>query len=165
MSALTRINWIAQRWPQKGAAQTWSALEANSTRACDDHSSGDRVGDPIGRLAAAWFEKHPDRQLALTTVELLPEQTVALRELAAAAQKTVIKEATDPLERAASLNNLANRLSDLGRREEALAAAQKSQSFTAPLRSRAQMRSRPIWQAHLTIWHSGSRASGVARRR
>ena len=139
MSALTRINWIAQRWPQKGAAQTWSALSANPARVLPMiiHVAIE-FGDPIGRLAADWFEKNPNRQTALAVINLLPEQTVALRELAAAVQKTVLEDATDPRERAASLNNLANRLSDLGRREEALAAAQEAAELC-----RALAQSRP----------------------
>ena len=65
----------------------------------------------------------------------LPENTLSLREFAADVQSriTVVLQAVAhedpdafPPDLATSLNNLANRLSDLGRREEALAAAEEA---------------------------------------
>jgi tetratricopeptide (TPR) repeat protein len=64
---------------------------------------------------------------------LIPEHSVALRRIAAAVGESQLRalapgEKEDP-ERARILNNLANRYSDLGRREEALGAAERASAI------------------------------------
>ncbi len=64
--------------------------------------------------------------VAVATNDLIPEQTVALRRYAVWALQRLLDSDLDDQGRAALLNDLGNRLSDLGRREDALAATRES---------------------------------------
>ncbi len=90
---------------------------------------------PIGRVLADLLHRAPDPDVAARLLEKLPERTVVLRELAAevtaqclaAARSAPGASSEAGRARIAGLaNNLGNRLSHLGRREEALAAAQEA---------------------------------------
>jgi len=94
------------------------------------------TGDPIGRLLAETLEREPSRERVEAIASALPEQTVALRELAAAASRQIVEALRDEIgdveahprlpDLATSLNNLSNRLGELGRREQALAAIEEA---------------------------------------
>ena len=127
LSALTRMNWITQRWPEQGKAQIHAALSANPRRVLPFIIQvAIESGDPIGIEAAEWFDSNPEIELAAKVHPDVPTQTVALREFAAVIERILLDAARDDTARAGSLNNLANRLSALGRREEALAAAEEA---------------------------------------
>ena len=127
LSALTRMNWIAQRWAEKGRRQVVGALNANPARTLPLLLQvAVESGDPIGWIAASWLEKLAEPKIAMLIRNQLPEQTIALRELAATVTALLLETASDEAEKAVFLNNLAIRLSDLGRREEALNAAEKA---------------------------------------
>ncbi|MEM6447214.1 MAG: TIR domain-containing protein [Cyanobacteria bacterium P01_D01_bin.123] len=84
-------------------------------------------GDPIGRVLADYLLLHPNRELSEGLMEWVPHQTVALRELAATTtQQAMANEELGRAEQARLLNNQSNRLSELGRREEALETARES---------------------------------------
>ncbi len=80
--------------------------------------------------------REEDFPLLLAIANQLPKQTLILRERAAAIYRTILQrlrtaeDPHDPSQQdgliAGALNNLANRLSDLGRREEALKTAQEA---------------------------------------
>jgi tetratricopeptide (TPR) repeat protein len=102
------------------------------------------TGDPLGSLAADVLEQTPNPELAAEIERSLPEHTLALRELAVVATGQTLERARDQpasLERDASvaqlLNNLSNRLADLGRREPALAASDEA---VEPYRRLAEQR-------------------------
>ena len=91
------------------------------------------TGDPIGDLLAEALTETPQPELAEEMVTRLPESTVALGELAVVATQQALQQAgaqTAGPERDQStadlLFALSNRLSNLGRREEALDANEKS---------------------------------------
>ena len=80
-------------------------------------------GDPIGTLLADALERHPDSMLAREILESVPQYTVSLREAAVTAATQALRgvpENSD--ERAKLLVDRSHRLSQLGRREEALSA-------------------------------------------
>jgi tetratricopeptide (TPR) repeat protein len=85
-----------------------------------------KSGDPIGQIAAGWLQDHPDHTLALSLAPDIPHPTTALRELAEVVD-SILYAATvggeDEAVRAARANNRSVRLSELGRREEALESA------------------------------------------
>ncbi len=85
-------------------------------------------GDPIGVVLAACLEREPRPDLAVGMMDKIPEQTVALRELAVVITEQAAGVAGEADVVALLKNNLGNRLSDLGRREEALAAADEAVS-------------------------------------
>lgn len=91
-----------------------------------------QAGDPIGVALAEIVREEAGGELALALAKQCPEQTVALRELAVEATGKALAwvRATglpDEKERRAQVarlaNNLGNRLSDLGRWEDALLAS------------------------------------------
>lgn len=106
------------------------AVTASVIRSCQDFLIRGQ------RLPMTWLEA-----LRAGTVEIealsalanaLPEDTLELREIAAEVQQSVLdlareldEEARDPI-CAMALNNLSNRLSALGRREEALTASEEA---------------------------------------
>jgi len=105
--------------------QDFAPRDSNTTSAQDDH---DR--------ALAWLRAVGDApdlplHLLLIVVDALPQQTLALRNLAVEWQLRAVEllreqAIVDParrIELAGNLNNLANRLSDAGQREEALRIA------------------------------------------
>ena len=67
------------------------------------------------------------------------EAVAAYRQLAAARPDAFTPDL------ATSLNNLSNRLSDLGRREDALAVAEEAVTFAGGWPPPGRMRSPPIW--------------------
>ncbi len=90
------------------------------------------TGDPIGRILAEVLHESGDTQVAEAAMNQCPNQTVALRELAAVSTEIVYRhrratwvepDEDQQNELARLANNLGNRYSDLGRREEALQAA------------------------------------------
>lgn len=83
---------------------------------------------PLGRVLADGVQAHDMHKLAQECYAAIPEHTVSLRELAAWATQSLLSRTGrgDAERRAALLNNLGNRLSDLGRREDALKAAQEA---------------------------------------
>ncbi len=89
-------------------------------------------GEVDGR-PAEWLdclaEGTRDTQALKRLVDQLPEETLALREIAArltAAVVEAVRKENDKEDLAASVNNLSIRLSDLGHREEALVAGQEA---------------------------------------
>jgi hypothetical protein len=91
------------------------------------------TGDPIGALLAEALKETPHPELAEEMVTRLPWETVALRELAVVATQQALQQTgaqTAGPERDKStadlLNALSHRLSNLGRREEALDAIEKA---------------------------------------
>ena len=91
------------------------------------------AGGPLGRLVADVLEATADPELAADIDASLPKRTVALRELGEVATRQALQHArSEPPspERdgrlAQLLNNQSNRLSDLGRREDALAAIEEA---------------------------------------
>ena len=105
------------------------------------------TGDPIGRVLANRVRATPDVTRAERIHDLLPYQTVALMEVA----EVVAGEVAEALRRraadagddhtedapvvprlAASLDKLAIALSDVGRREEALAAGEEAVELLGP---------------------------------
>ena len=132
-NGLTKLNWVAQRWPESGRRKLESAIAANPARVIP---LAVRVavesGDPIGQIAAGWLQGHPDAALARSLAPEIPYPTTALRELAEVVDgilyaATVGDEEEAVLaERARLATNRAVRLSELGRREEALESAREA---------------------------------------
>jgi tetratricopeptide (TPR) repeat protein/nucleoside phosphorylase len=83
---------------------------------------------PIGDVLAAALHQHGTVVLADEMESRVPEHTVTLRAVGAWASGRLLAELPEDnhAERARVLNNLGNRLSELGRREEALAAAREA---------------------------------------
>ena len=88
-----------------------------------------QLGDPIGVLLADALERHPDHVLARAILNQVPQYTVSLRETAAVAATQALYDVTeDTGERASLLVQQSNRLSELGRLEEALTAIDEAVS-------------------------------------
>ncbi|MCG8356528.1 MAG: tetratricopeptide repeat protein, partial [Kiloniellales bacterium] len=137
--ALTVLTRMAPREPN---ARAWleRALHYDLERLAEPAMAvAIETGDPIGQVLAKALVDQPNAQLAATLEAQMPHQTVALREAAAAATsiyyhglKAVAVAVAEPKpddvtqELARIATHLANRLSDLGRREEALTAAQEA---------------------------------------
>ncbi|MGH8895498.1 MAG: trypsin-like peptidase domain-containing protein [Egibacteraceae bacterium] len=89
-----------------------------------------QVGDPVGQaLAEAARGTRPDPALCAELLDQVPQYTVALRELAVVLTEWLLQAARaagEPAETARLLNNLSNRLADLGRHEQALDAIQEA---------------------------------------
>ena len=81
-----------------------------------------QAGDPIGVLLADALARNPDGELARTLLEQIPQHTVALREAAVVAATQALASADQPSDRATLLVAQSHRLSELGRREDALTA-------------------------------------------
>jgi Trypsin-like peptidase domain/Tetratricopeptide repeat len=91
------------------------------------------TGDPVGALLAQALTESPRPEIVAAMLTRLPDDTVALRELASVATEQALlevraKPAGDErdMEAAALLNTLSNRLGELGRREEGLAASEEA---------------------------------------
>lgn len=141
-NGLTKLNWLAQNWknPEEranpvGVERIQAAIAGNAGLTLPVVIDvAQQSGDPIGVIAAQVIEQTNDVALAMHLEESrgFPEQTVALRELAVAAETILFKaEAADESEesrnrRARRANNLSVRLSALGRDEEALIAAEQA---------------------------------------
>ncbi|HKZ55991.1 MAG TPA: toll/interleukin-1 receptor domain-containing protein [Anaerolineales bacterium] len=134
-SGLTVLNRTADGRPE---ADAWllevlsSDLERLAAPAIEAAIEG---GDPIGRLLAQALNQSPMPALAHGLEASLPHETVSLRELAAEVTQQAIQHLESARDvdaeerksgRARLLNNLGVRLSELGRREEALFAAQEA---------------------------------------
>jgi hypothetical protein len=94
-------------------------------------------GDPIGRILAECFARHPQPGLSAELVWTVPARTVALRELGAVLTRQALDSPPPPGKeagewRALLLNNLGTRLRDLGRREEALPVYEKAVRIFLP---------------------------------
>ncbi|MFN6104434.1 MAG: tetratricopeptide repeat protein, partial [Planctomycetaceae bacterium] len=87
---------------------------------------------PIGLVLADVVRDHGTLELATRLDSQLPERSVSLRELAVCVLQKQLERLSDEMteavrvERARLCNNLGNRLSELGRREAALAAAEEA---------------------------------------
>jgi len=82
-----------------------------------------QLGDPIGVLLAAALERQPDPALARAVLSQVPQHTVSLRETAAVAATQALQTGGENAsERASLLVHQSIRLSELGRREDALTA-------------------------------------------
>ncbi len=131
-NGLTKLNWVAQEWPEPGRRQLTKALSSNPSRMMPlALEVAIESGDPIGQIAARLLETNPDVELARALEGGIPERTTALRELAAAVGSILYTEAAgsdedNKVARARYANNLSIRLADLGRREEALAAIEEA---------------------------------------
>lgn len=141
-NGLTKLNWLAQSWRtertawrEEDAARIAAAIDAAPTKVLPlvvDVAL--QSGEPIGRIAAEWLKENGSTELAttVTTRRVLPYPTTALREFAvqidsALLQSTGDGQSTDIRARKAThANNLSLRLSDLGRREEALAVIEEA---------------------------------------
>ena len=84
------------------------------------------TGDPIGRILSAVLSQQPAPILASEIEPDLPKHTTALREFAAVVTTQCLDLVLEDDERARILNHLGNRLSALGRWEEALEATQET---------------------------------------
>ena len=131
--ALTVLTQAARRYP---------AAERALRAALSDHLEAlwpvaldvaQEAGDPIGRLLAEVLEQAPQPALAIEIEASLPDEGIALRELAVVATGQALdaaREKDDGVQRdqqvAGLSNNLSNRLAGLGRREEALAAIEEA---------------------------------------
>ena len=126
-NGLTVLNRLAAR---KSEAKEWlrEVLLADFERAA---KAGIDVaiegGDPIGQVLASCVGESDNLALAAELESSLPEATVALRELTVAVTEQALKRAGVELpEKARLLSNLGVWLGDLGRREEALRAAEEA---------------------------------------
>jgi tetratricopeptide (TPR) repeat protein len=129
-SALTRATWVARRNPEQGRALLNKLLAYNSERrlALVLHMAP-AIGDPLGQLASEWLEQHPLRSDEAQHLEqTLPAHSLTLRELALAITRNALldRDTLSEDRQAQVLNNLANRLSDLGQRKAALDAAKEA---------------------------------------
>ena len=124
----------------------------------------DEIVHPLDERLVQMVAEKPDR--AETFVDVATSKSPFwTANFAACVTLTIAERATNPEPKTVYLNNLANFLSALGRREEALAAAQEAAIFIAIWRGRVPRRSRPIWQARSTISPICCPLSAVARRR
>ncbi len=129
ISALTRLTWIGRRDLETGTALMEHALaQAPDRIARTIIALAPALGDPLGLMSANWIAQNLAPKAARSLVDSLPPSSLALREFSCAVTQAALKDADnlDAAERAGLFNNLANRLSELGRREEALDAAQEA---------------------------------------
>ena len=167
-NALTKLNWLAQEWPEAGRAKLLSAFAADPARLLPlAMQVAIESSDPIGGLAAAHLQSHPDIDLAREIDRSMPHRTTALRELATVATELLHGSAgrddlDDMAERAGTANNLSVRLSDLGRREEALAAVEEAVALYRELATARPDAFRPDLATALT--NLSNRLSDLERR-
>ena len=130
LTVLTRL----AKWRPSGKQHLHRLLQENLAHLIRPAiSAAQETGDPIGRIAAAVLTDREDVVLAESIVDDIPYPTVALRELGAAASLLCTGE---PLQadaderhksnRAGHLNDLSNRLADLGKPDEALQAIEQA---------------------------------------
>ena len=110
----------------------------------------------LADLASLALQLAPQRELAATLADQMPDHSVQLAALAAtlASQQvthyragTIDGELDAASRLAMSLNNLSNRLADLGRREDALAQSRKPPASAGSWPRPARTRSGPTWPA------------------
>ena len=114
-----------------------------------------------GQLLARAVEIVADDTTARTLLAAIPDRTTVLLDTAVAAGQILLDTATDVQERASVLNNLSKSLAGLGRREDALAAAEEARSVTAP-GNRKQASGPPVVGTHGDA--DSPRSSGAGRR-
>ena len=141
--------------PRIGAAARIALPKVSSTlvRVAQDFAAAGRV-EPIRWLEALIQTPETDLGALMQIANALPAETLALRETAAALWGRiagVLREAALPGDGAevdtnllalyaTARNNLGNRLGDLGRREDALAAAREAIDILPPPRGRSARR-------------------------
>ncbi|MDF1778470.1 MAG: tetratricopeptide repeat protein, partial [Rhizobiaceae bacterium] len=132
-SALTRTTWIARRTAGHGRKLLHKLLNRDPERGLAlVLDLAPAIGDPLGRLASEWLEQHPiNPNHARQLEQSLPEHSLALREFAMVVTRNALMDrySLTEAQQAASLNNLAGRLSDLGQREAALEASQEAMAL------------------------------------
>ncbi|MGK7913101.1 MAG: TIR domain-containing protein, partial [Synechococcus sp.] len=138
-NGLTVLNRVAARKPD---TESWLAevfqedLERSAFAAVFVALAG---GDPIGRVLANYLLVNANPELSKALMELVPAQTLALRELAeTTTTQSLDSSEANQEERARLVHNQSIRLSYLGRREEALRAAEEAVEIR---RQQAQIRS------------------------
>jgi tetratricopeptide (TPR) repeat protein len=119
---------VARAWRRDAAAVVGSVI-----RTVQDHA-GDRADHP----ALGWLDHlvagADSLGVLMLIADSMPQRTLALRERASAAQGAIVRALVEfaadqpdlAAEKARALGNLSVRLSDLGRREDALAAAEEA---------------------------------------
>jgi tetratricopeptide (TPR) repeat protein len=124
---------------------------------------------PLGRILAASLEREGTVELAQKLDPLVPDETVSLREVAAWAAGRLLRalpaaggDEAVTVERARLLNNLSVRLSELGRREDALAAAEKAMAIWRELAAARPDAFRPVLA--LSLNSLGVMLSALGRR-
>jgi tetratricopeptide (TPR) repeat protein len=138
LTVLTRLakrRPTAKHWLEQAFAQDLERLVEPAIRVAIE------TGDPIGPILAEELERRtkvgelPDYDRLQRLESAIPHQTTALREVGAATMaqmRALLGRVPGPwpeetqIEAARVSNNLANRLSDLGRREAALQAAEEA---------------------------------------
>ena len=165
-NGLTKLNWLAQEWPDVGRRKLMTAFAANPARVIPlAMQVALESGDPIGTLAAEYLQAHPNVDLAREIEASVPQVTTALRELAAVAAEILHTDAgiagvDDFARRAAAANDLSIRLGALGRREEALAAIEEAVAILRELAAARPDAFRPTLAASLTNLSADLRALG-----
>ncbi len=142
---------VARAWRRDAAAVVGSVI-----RTVQDHAE-DRVDHP----ALAWLDHlmaGADSLGALTLIaDSMPQHTLALRERASTVQEVIARALAElaadqpdlAAEQARALNNLSVRLSELGRREDALAAAEEAVALRRTLAAQRPDAFRPDLAASL----------------
>jgi tetratricopeptide (TPR) repeat protein len=131
-NALTKVNWVAQEWPDSGRRKLALAFAANPEKLLPlTIDVAIESGDPIGQVASEYLAKNASTGLAQRLKPAIPYPTTALRELGEVVE-SILHDAvsgddeTARAERAARASDLSVRLSDLGRREAALVANEEA---------------------------------------
>jgi len=131
-NALTTLTRAAQR-DEKQKKQLEEALTGRLKRLAPIALQvAQETGDPIGSVLAKVLNTSANPSLAYRLHDQIPTETVALREVAVEVTQQCLEdqrhrgENVSTSELARLSNTLGNRLSDLGRREEALAAAEEA---------------------------------------
>lgn len=90
---LTKLNWVAQQWPERVCEQLTRILEKNPKGLLPLFMTvAIESGPPIGDIAAEWLEKNPDRELARVVLDQSNASSEALKELRKVAAKIVSAE-------------------------------------------------------------------------
>jgi tetratricopeptide (TPR) repeat protein len=171
-NALTVLTRLAQRKNAAAPGQLKTILTAHTEVLAEPAINvAIQTGDPIGQILAKVLEVHNDPQLAARLVEMIPKDTVALREVAAVttgqslarlAASSHSGSPDDRAEKARLLNNQSVRLSGLGRREEALEAARESADIFRALSAEGPDAFRP--GLALSLNNLSNRLSDLGRR-
>jgi tetratricopeptide (TPR) repeat protein len=144
-------------------------VAATLIRTAQDYAHGD-----AGHRSVVWlryvFDRIDDFAALMELAAEVPQQTLALRELAAVVEERINAAATEaatgePRLRALlanARNNLANRLSDLGRREPALAAAEEAAGLYRELAGQRPDAFRP--DLAMSLNNLANRLSALGRR-
>lgn len=135
--SLTVLCRLAQRRPGEGRWLAQSLARRLDRLAVPALQVAIETGEPAGQALTALIEAHPDPKLAEALLPRIPWECHGLQDLAANLCRQLLKEvpaggSAEPAEiarRAALLNVLAKRLSDIGRDRGALAAAAEAVSL------------------------------------